>query len=151
MTADQQSLISELESIPTRMAEAARLAAQIPQPEGEWSPRTILIHMLAGDVQIWQVRLKMLAEQDKPHWQWTEPDLAEWKRRFESRSLDVLAAEFTRTRGEIVSHLKALDDAGWARVGTHATYGLLDVAGLCAKLLEHDYEHLAELQKRNLK
>lgn len=148
MTPDQQSLISELESIPTRMAGAARLAAQKPLLSGEWSPRTILIHMLAGDVQIWQARLKMMAEQDNPHWLWTEPDLAEWERQFESRSLDDLAAEFARTRGEIVSHLKALDDAGWARVGTHATFGQLDVAGLCTRLLEHDYEHLTELQKR---
>lgn len=147
MTSDRQSVIAELESIPPRMAEAARV--QKSQPEGEWSPRTILIHMFAGDVQIWQARLKMMAEQENPHWQWTEPDLAEWERQFENRSLEDLAAEFARTRGEIVSHLKALDDAGWARVGTHATYGLLDVAGLCAKLLEHDYEHLSELEKRS--
>ena len=37
----------------------------------------------------------------------------------------------------------ALDDAGWARTGTHATFGELDVSALMLRAIDHDEEHLA--------
>ena len=37
--------------------------------------------------------------------------------------------------------LRALDEAGWARSGTHATCGALDVAGLLLVAVDHDNEH----------
>jgi len=43
--------------------------------------------------------------------------------------------------------LDALGPAGWARTGTHDTFGVLDVAGLMEKALDHDDEHLASLRR----
>ncbi len=40
-----------------------------------------------------------------------------------------------------------LDDAGWARFGTHVTYGVLDVAGLLNLAIDHDEDHLAGLAR----
>ena len=37
---------------------------------------------------------------------------------------------FARRRAKTVATVRALDEAGWARSGTHETYGRLDVAGL---------------------
>jgi hypothetical protein len=43
--------------------------------------------------------------------------------------------------------LDALGTDGWARTGTHDTFGVLDVAGLMEKALDHDDEHLASLRR----
>ena len=59
-----------------------------------------------------------------------------------------LLAAFTRARLGILDLLNALDGTGWGRIGTHAVFGQLDVAGRCARTLEHDAEHLAELERR---
>jgi hypothetical protein len=46
-----------------------------------------------------------------------------------------------------VATVRALDEAGWERFGTHATYGRLDVAGLVRLAIDHDEEHLAGLER----
>jgi hypothetical protein len=43
--------------------------------------------------------------------------------------------------------LDALDEAGWARTGTHATFGVLDVAGLMVRAIDHDDEHLRSFER----
>ena len=52
---------------------------------------------------------------------------------------------FARRRAKTVATVSALDDAGWARFGTHETYGRLDVAGLLRLAIDHDEEHAASL------
>jgi hypothetical protein len=54
---------------------------------------------------------------------------------------DVLDA-FADARAATLARTRGLDDGGWARVGVHATYGRLDVAGLLAVALDHDRDHL---------
>jgi hypothetical protein len=48
-----------------------------------------------------------------------------------------------KARVSTLTTLAALDDLGWARTGTHATFGVLDVAGLMVRAIDHDEEHLA--------
>ena len=40
-----------------------------------------------------------------------------------------------------------LDPPGWARTGTHATFGLLDVGDILERVIEHDDEHLATIER----
>ena len=47
--------------------------------------------------------------------------------------------------GSTVRSLRALDDASWARSGTHETFGELDAAGLMILAVDHDEEHLGGL------
>ena len=54
--------------------------------------------------------------------------------------LEVLTVS-PRRRAKTVATVRALDDAGWARFGTHETYGRLDVAGLLRLAIDHDEEH----------
>jgi hypothetical protein len=58
----------------------------------------------------------------------------------------MIVAAFAAARAATVATVRALDDAGWARFGTHATYGVLDVEGLLARAIDHDHEHLAALK-----
>ena len=70
-------------------------AARQPQPAGAWSLRTMVIHPLQVDTEIWGRRLTMMIEQDNPQWVWTEPDLAALETRSAALSESELLATFT--------------------------------------------------------
>jgi hypothetical protein len=129
-------------AVPDRLAAAARLAADRPVPPGEWSAADVVRHLIAVEVEVWHGRLDQLAAEDDPRWPWTEPD--RWLDRPEA-TLDELLAVHAARRAETVARLDGLDDGGWRRTGTHATYGELDVLAMLRILLDHDEEHLAGL------
>ena len=111
-------------------------------PHGEWSPADVVRHLIAVETEVWHARLDQLVAEGDPHWPWTEPD--RWLGRPEATLDDLLAVHATR-RAETVARLDELDDEGWRRTGTHATYGVLDVLAMLRILLDHDEEHLAGL------
>lgn len=141
--ADRHALRDAYAAVAERLASAAHAAARRPTPAGEWTPSEVVRHLIAVESEVWQQRLRQVAAEDDPHWPWTEPD--RWLGE-PGATLDELLARFAAGRAETVAHVDALDDAGWARTGTHATFGVLDVAGLLEKALDHDEEHLASLE-----
>ena len=141
MTPGQRGLRDRLAAVPARVARAAAGAA-LP-PAGEWSAREIVLHLVAVEDEVWHSRLAQLDRESNPHWPWTEPGLAAFPG---DGSLDTVVPAFASRRADTVARLDALDDVGWSRAGTHATYGRLDVAALLRLALEHDEEHLASLR-----
>jgi hypothetical protein len=140
MTPEQRSLRDTLAAAPDRLAVA--IPAARPAPAGEWTPREVLLHLLAVEDEVWQARLRQLATEPEPHWPWFEPGFA-------SISADAWQAvldAFRASRAETVAQLDALDDAGWAKTGVHERYGRLDVAGLMQRALDHDEEHIASFR-----
>jgi hypothetical protein len=124
-------------------AQAGRLAGAVRRrPEG-WSEREIVAHLVRVEREVFQVRLRQVVDEDEPHWQWVEPGAGPGH-----ASLATLVGRFSASRGATIRYLQALDDAGWARSGIHATYGRLDVAGLLGIAVDHDTDHIAELERR---
>jgi hypothetical protein len=140
MDALRAGLVERFGSFPDRLAEAARAAAERPVPPGEWGPADVVRHLIAVEAEVWTARFDQLAVEDDPHWGWTEPGLADG---FDDMPLDAVLAAFAAARGVTADTVRALDEAGWARAGIHATYGRLDVAGLLRLATDHDAEHLA--------
>jgi hypothetical protein len=133
------ALRTALAGIPGRLARAARAAPTDGPAPGEWTPSDIVRHLIAVELEVWHPRLAALAAEDHPTWAWVEPD--RWTGE-PGASLAQLLAVHEAARGATLRALDELGDAGWARTGTHATFGLLDVAGLMTKALDHDEEHL---------
>ena len=117
-------------------------AADRPVTPGEWGPAEVVRHLIAVEGEIWQSRLARVAAEDDPHWPWTEPGLAPG---FDTASLESIVAAFAAARATTASMVTQLDDAGWARHGTHATYGVLDIEGLLRLAIDHDETHLEGL------
>jgi DinB superfamily len=132
-------LVESFSTFPERLAAAAQAGAGSPVAAGEWGPAEVVRHLIAVEREIYRVRLAQLAVEDDPQWSWWEPAPA---REFEGRAIDEIIAGFAAVRDETVATVLALDDAGWARTGTHATFGVLDVAGLLGIAVGHDREHL---------
>jgi DinB superfamily len=137
VTPEQRKLRDAVAAVPDRLA--AAIASAPPTPAGEWTPSEVLRHLLAVEDEVWQPRLRQLATEPEPHWPWYEPGLAA----FDPNSWESVLEAFAAARRKTAAQLDALDDAGWAKAGIHATYGRLDVAGLMRRALDHDEEHLA--------
>jgi hypothetical protein len=139
---DPAPVRARLAAYPDRLATAARAAPQEPPGRGEWTPSEIVRHLIAVEELVWHVRLDQLAVEEHPRWQWVEP--GQWLGAPGAELSDVLAAH-ARVRAATLARLDALGAAGWARTGTHDTYGVLDVAGLMTVAADHDDEHVASL------
>jgi hypothetical protein len=142
MTAERTTLLERLARFPERVDAAARAAAERPTPPGEWTAQQVGRHLIAVEIEVHQARFHDLATQDSPSWTWQEP--GPWPAEPEL-GLDGVLARFAGVRGETVARYRALDEAGWARAGRHATFGAVDAEGLLRLAVEHDEEHLAGL------
>lgn len=138
------ALVEAFAGFPERLAAAARAAAERPVAPGEWSPAEVVRHLIAVEDEVWQSRLARVAVEDRPHWPWTEPGLAPG---FEGVPLDDVLSAFAAARATTAATVGALNDAGWARSGTHDTYGVLDVEGLLRVAIDHDGDHRASLER----
>jgi hypothetical protein len=144
VTEAHHDLVARLAVVPDRLAAAARAAAPDPPAAGEWAPSDIVRHLIAVEDEIWSARLAQLATEDHPTWPWTEPD--RWAGEPDA-SLDRLLRRHAAARASTVATLDGLDEDGWARTGTHATFGELDVAALMERAIDHDEEHLRSLAR----
>jgi hypothetical protein len=131
-----------LAAFPAALAGAARSAPQEPPAHGEWTPIEIVRHLIAVEEEVWHRRLGQLKTEEHPRWHWVEP--GQWLGAPAAGLDDVLAAH-ARVRSATLALLDDLGPDGWARTGTHDTYGVLDVAGLMTVAADHDDEHLASL------
>jgi DinB superfamily len=138
----REALVAAFARFPDRVAVAANAAADRRVPAGEWGPAEVVRHLIAVEAEVWQSRLARVAAEDDPHWPWTEPGLASG---FDDASLAQVLAAFAAARATTVATIRALDDAGWSRSGTHTTYGRLDIEGLLRIAVDHDESHLEGL------
>lgn len=142
--ASREAVVLRLAGFAGQLESAARSAAARPRPAGEWSVEQVVRHLIAVEREVHQARLRDLATIDDPRWSWAEP--GPWIGRPEL-GLDEILALFREDRDSTVRTLRGLDDAGWARTGTHATFGVLDVAALMRIAADHDQDHLAGLRE----
>ncbi len=128
-----------------RIETAARAAERAGDPApGEWSARQVVLHLVAVETEVFQARLGDLETKADPHWSWVEPGTADGPG---SETLEGALARFGACRDATLRRVSALDETGWARSGTHSTYGVLDVVGLLRLAYDHDLEHLATLER----
>jgi hypothetical protein len=130
-------------SFPGRLRIVAVAASTRPTPSGEWGPSEVGRHLIAVEDEVHVKRLREVAAQNDPHWTWTEPGLAGG---YERANLDEVLDAFSAARAATTRLFRALDHDGWARHGTHATFGRLDVDGLLRLAADHDAEHFESLR-----
>jgi hypothetical protein len=142
--ADRAALLADLLAFPDRLRTAAlvAVAGRPPPAAGEWGPAEVIRHLIAVEAEVHQARLEELATIDDPQWDWTEP--GPWPGE-PGLSVDELLDRFAGLRAATIRVAERLDDAGWARTGTHSRLGRWDVAGLLRNAITHDEEHLRGL------
>ncbi len=141
--ASRDDLLASLAAVPDRVAAAARAAAVRPVAPGAWTTEQVVRHLVAVETDVHQARLRDLATIAEPRWTWTEP--GPWSGE-PDMDLEGVLRRFADLRAETLVMIGALDDAGWARSGHHATFGALDVAGVLRNAVDHDEGHLRGLR-----
>jgi hypothetical protein len=149
MAMDRTELLQRLAAAPDRVGVAARRVADRestggPTP-GEWTAREVVGHLVAVETEVWHSRLDELAAGRRPEWSWIEPGVSDDR---EAATVDGAIALFAALRRATLARLAGLDEAGWANAGVHDTYGRLDVAGLMTVAVDHDDDHVAQLEGR---
>lgn len=149
------TLLSRLAAFPEILEQTAWTVDEADEaaggpPAGEWTARENVAHLVAVERDVWHARLDgiaVLPAGEEPAWSWTEPGPVDDP---EATELEGALDLFAEVREATLARLAALDEAGWARTGIHATYGRLDIAGLLGIAADHDDEHLANMQKGRL-
>lgn len=114
-------------------------------PVAGWTAREVAGHLYLVEGVVFQARLDELAAGGSPRWGWTEPGTPAAA---DNPTLDDALDRFAAGRAETLARVGALDEPGWRRSGTHATFGRLDVVGLLEVIADHDDEHHDELAAR---
>ena len=129
---------------PTQLKSAAETAGE--PPEGEWSAAQVLAHMAATE-HLWLERLNLLLRENEPRIRPTgSGKSADVEEQLMGGSVDDNLDAFNTTRGEIVSLLMGLSLRDWERSGTHDTRGEISIADVVESIVDHDAEHIAQLQ-----
>ncbi|MBI3761656.1 MAG: DinB family protein [Chloroflexi bacterium] len=144
---ERHALLDQLAAMPVRVSREAMMAVGKPRPAGEWSLNAVVGHFLRVEEEVWTPRFRQMAKEENPHWEWWEPDGVDWEGEYGGQRLSELVEKFVAQRMANVEYLRRLPEAGWQRVATHRTFGVLDVAGLCREMLKHDENHIGQIGK----
>ena len=129
---------------PTQLKSAAETAGE--PPEGEWSAAQVLAHMAAAE-HLWLERLNLLLREKEPR---IRPGGSGKTAEVQEQLMDGTVANnldaFNTTRGEIVSLLMGLSLRDWERTGIHDTTGEISIADVVESIVDHDAEHIAQLE-----
>jgi uncharacterized damage-inducible protein DinB len=138
-----RELLDLLAATPTQLKDAAQQAGE--PPAGEWSAAQVLAHMAATE-QYWLELLNaMLRERDAllgPPSQAVDDTQA----RLMAQNVDENLAAYNALRGETISLMMGLSLTDWTKAGTHRSSGELRIDQVVEYMVDHDSEHLAQLQ-----
>jgi hypothetical protein len=110
----------------------------------EWTVQEIIAHLRdANELITWRLD-KMLVEEN-PTFAFASVNERVAQRNYNALDVEQVLDEFTRERAAIVARLENLTPYEWARRATHLTYGERDVAGQLRIFVDHDAEHLNQL------
>ena len=145
----RQNRLDRLTSAPARLSAAVKAleAAEAVSgtPTGEWTARRSVGHLCRVEIEVYATRLSSLEGDVPPSWVWHEPGTSD---AFWMATTEAALAEFAARRSVSLAWLNRLDEAGWAKWGTHGTFGRLDVTGYIGVMADHDDEHIAGLLAR---
>lgn len=139
-----RELLDLIVRTPMRLREVAEAAGDA--PEGEWNAAQVVAHMATAE-RLWLDRLNHIMQGREAL---LRPGPSAELRAFQEQLMggtlaDNLAA-FNAIRGETVSLLMGLSLRDWERSATHETRGEISVADTVEAIVDHDAEHLQQLE-----
>ena len=113
------------------------------QNSEHWSFREIAAHMEATQVECIYVRIRQIAANARPTFEFYKND--GWD--FSDRDLRDSVRAFNESRGRVIEFARSLSAERLTRTGQHKTFGQLTVGDYLRIDLGHDREHLDDLNQ----
>lgn len=142
------SVLDELAQSQLRIAAAMRRHAETkPSQAGEWSTSEVAAHLAASERECFEPRIKAIATGEGPHFGFYSND----GRDFSQVPLEASLAEWAATRKRVIDLVKGLAPAQLAMTAKHDVFGEITIGRYLEIALEHDREHVADLEGRRLR
>ena len=138
------SLLDELAASQLRIAAAMRRGTSAKTPQaGEWSTAEVAAHLAASERECFEPRIKAIATGEGPHFDF----YSNGGRDFSRIPLESSLEEWAATRRRLIELVKGLAPAQLAMTGTHDYYGEVTIGRYLQLALDHDREHLNDLER----
>ncbi len=108
----------------------------------QWSFRELAAHLATVEEECFQERVVRLAAGNAPHFEY----YLNTGRDFSQLELRESLRKWLATRREIIDFVQLLPEEKWTHVGTHETFGAINLLDALQIMLDHDQEHRQELQ-----
>lgn len=144
LAVERRMILASLRVTPRMLREMTRdctvAHASTPPKPGEWAIIDVVRHLVGGDRDTLLPRLRRMLAEPRPVFLVRRPQ------DHDQSDLVTLLDVFERARTEIVRLLGSLGDADWHREGVSPSRGPLSVESYAASTVDHDTEHLQQLQ-----
>lgn len=107
-----------------------------------WSLADVIQHLLLVEERF-QGRLRRVVQEERPFLPYIHPSPNEHSR---TEPLADLVAEFAQLREQTVAYLTALKAKHWEKTAVHETEGPVTFYFLVQMIIDHDSDHLSQLQ-----
>ncbi len=150
VTLPMGEIVAEIQPVPERIKALCRAlsAEQLRQRprEGEWSMKEAMAHLLKVEQDVFLLRLKRIATEERPQFARFDPD--GWAAERDHRVGDFMAdwSEFAEARRRTAAFLRSLPTEATDRIGLSAAFGPISLATYATHIVDHDIEHLAQLE-----
>jgi hypothetical protein len=146
----RHELLGTLGTTPDRVGSLAHglSTAQLARrpKEGEWSVAEILNHLLVGEREVIFPRLQRMLREAAPSFPSSATNRTGFAAEPAARDFGDDLVAFRQVRRQTIVFLKSLGEADWQRIGTTPTRGTLTIEAYTRYLVDHDREHLAQLE-----
>ena len=114
--------------------------------EGEWSMKEVMAHFLKVERDVFLLRLKRIVNEDRPRFESFDPDA--WAAERDHRQGDFMDdwRQFAEARRQSCAFLRSLQPGAGERIALSAAFGPLTLATYATHVVDHDIEHLAQLE-----
>lgn len=112
----------------------------------DWSAHNVLIHLRASNEILTPRVMQMLVRDEPPLPAFDERAWAEIAG-YAEMAPDALFARIAMPRYELIQTLRRAGDDAWTRSGIHEQHGRITVEQLVAHLIDHEDEHLAQIEE----
>lgn len=114
--------------------------------DGEWTIREIVHHLADGELNA-AVRLRRLIAEDEPVLAGYDEMAFSRRLHYGVRPVGPSLAAVRAARAATLAILEHLDEAEWARTGTHAEQGPYCVEAWLRDYAEHPYDHVNQVRR----
>ena len=113
------------------------------QPEPDrWSFRFIAAHLAVAERECFLDRVQRILEEENPHFAYYDNTGSDFSQLDLKGSLE----SWANTRREIIDLIKSLPEDAWLRRATHETKGEVYLGDILVSIVEHDREHIQEVE-----
>jgi hypothetical protein len=147
---DTPGILRKMASSPRRLEKASSAASPArvskrPAPD-KWSAKEIICHLMDCEV-VYGVRYRKILAEPNPELVPFDQDAWAANLNYGNQPLKAVQAAFSALRNAHVAMFRGLRPEAWKKSGVHQAYGKLTLLQIVSHMVEHDLNHIVQVEK----